>query len=160
MKESYGIPFFYGILTNLYGPADKFDQNHGHVIPSLIRKMYQTKYSGQPFRVWGDGSAKRDFMHVQDAARAVIHGMTRLNGSLNISSGKTVSIRYIVEALVEAADFDGEVIWEVDKPVGVPERSVSNSILESSGFECIHDLRAGIAETWQWFVANAESARL
>jgi GDP-L-fucose synthase len=159
MRDTYGIEFFYGILTNLYGPGDKFDQGHGHVIPSLIRKMYETKYGGQPFRVWGDGSARRDFMHVQDAARAAIHGMASFNGSLNISSGKAVSIRYIVESLVEAAGFDGEVIWEIDKPVGVPERSVSNAILESSGFECVHDLRAGIKETWQWFVAHADSAR-
>ena len=160
LHQSLGMEFFYGVLTNLYGPEDKFDETNGHVIPSLIQKMHKAKHGNEALRVWGDGSAKRDFMHVNDAARAIIHGMPQLKGIANISTGMSVSIKDIVDALVVAADFTGDVVWEVDKPVGVPERSVSNEILRSSGFRCQHDLQKGIRDTWDWFQSNADRARV
>lgn len=160
LQTHHGMDYFYGILTNLYGPEDRFNDMHGHVIPSLIRKMHRSKHQGDIFRVWGDGSATRDFMHVRDAAAAILHGMNQLSGAANISSGETISIRRIVDALTVAADYQGEIIWEKDKPVGVPERSVSAAILKKSGFRCSHSIEDGIRETWDWFEANADKARL
>ncbi|WP_173578804.1 NAD-dependent epimerase/dehydratase family protein [Acetobacter fallax] len=160
LRDNTGLDFFYGILTNLYGPNDRFDDAHGHVIPSLIRKMHRAIHDGDPFKVWGSGVAKRDFMHARDAAAAIIAGMDQLSGVANISSGESVTIRNVVEALVKAAHYKEEIIWEVDKPVGVPDRSVSNEILREIGFRCSYGLDEGIRETWEWFENHILSARL
>lgn len=159
LKAHSGMDFFYGILTNLYGPEDRFDDKHGHVIPSLIKKMHRAKHRGESFRVWGDGSATRDFMYVVDAAAAVVHGMENLSGLANISSGETLSIRKIVEALSRAAEYSGETVWETERPVGIPERSVSADLIRAAGFRCDFSIDEGMRETWNWFEANAAVAR-
>lgn len=159
LRDHAGMDFFYGILTNLYGPDDRFDEAHGHVIPSLIRKMHAAVHGGEVFKVWGNGSARRDFMHARDAAAAILLGMSKMSGAVNISSGDSVTIREIVDALVEAADYKGEIVWEHDKPVGVPDRSVSNELLRQAGFGCRRGLKQGIKETWNWFEKNAGAAR-
>jgi GDP-L-fucose synthase len=159
LRREADIDFFYGLLTNLYGPGDRFDDRFGHVVPSLIVKLNRAKWTGEPFQVWGDGSATRDFMHARDAARAILLGMERISGVANISSGVAVPIRDVVAALVRAARYRETVAWQTDKPVGVPERSVSNAVLRGIGFECAYTLETGIKDTWDWFERNADSVR-
>ncbi len=159
LRREADLDFFYGLLTNLYGPGDRFDDRFGHVIPSLILKLHRAKRTGEPFQVWGDGLATRDFMHARDAARAILLGMQRISGVANVSSGIAVSIRDVVAALVRAAGYEKTVAWQTDKPVGVPERSVSNAVLQDIGFESAYTIETGIKDTWDWFERNAASAR-
>lgn len=159
LKRERGMDFFCGLLTNLYGPEDRFDATYGHVVPSLIRKMHQARHFGEPFKVWGDGSARRDFLHVHDAARLIVRGTREYSGVANVSSGITVSIRDIVAALAKAADYRGEIVWQTDKPVGIPERSVSDAVLRGIGIHGSRSLEAGIQETWDWFEYHFALAR-
>jgi GDP-L-fucose synthase len=159
LHEALGIDYCYGLITNLYGPHDRFDDSDGHVVPSLVRRLHAARREGGEFRVWGDGAARRDFMHARDAARAALVGMREVAGAMNISSGTTAAIREVVAVLVEAADFRGRVVWQANKPVGIAERSVCDRILRGHGFSCAYDLDSGLRETWRWYESHAESAR-
>jgi GDP-L-fucose synthase len=160
LSKEAGMEFLYGLLTNLYGPEDRFDDQNGHVIPSLIKKMDAAKAKGANFAVWGDGAATRDFMYREDAARAIVTAFEAGRGIANICTGRSVSIRETVEALVAAAQFDGKVVWEFDKPVGVPVRSVSDSVLQSLGFTSRVGIEDGMRMTWKWFQQHRESIRV
>ena len=160
LSKELGMEFLYGLLTNLYGPNDRFDEQNGHVIPSLVKRMDAAKAENTDFSVWGDGSATRDFMYMEDAARAILTLFGAGCGVVNISSGQSVSIRDAVDALVAAAGFEGKVVWQLDKPVGVPVRSVSDSVLRSLGFAPRVSIEAGMQLTWDWFQQNRETIRL
>ena len=159
LHEDSGIDFCYGVLTNLYGPHDRFDDRNGHVVPSLIQRLHEARRHGQDFRPWGNGAARRDFMYAHDAAGAVLLGMEQVSGVMNISSGVTATIRDVVEVLVKASRFDGPVAWQTEMPTGIAERSVCNRILRDHGFSCDHDLESGLVETWNWYEAHAKSVR-
>jgi GDP-L-fucose synthase len=159
LHEEAGIDYCYGVLTNLYGPHDRFDDCNGHVIPSLIRRLHESKRTGEVFRAWGDGTARRDFMHAQDAARAALVGMANVTGVMNICSGATTPISEVVAGLVTAEQYRGRVIWQTEMPTGIVERSVSNRILREYGFSCAYSLELGLVETWNWYDANRELAR-
>jgi GDP-L-fucose synthase len=159
LRDVVGLDYCYGVITNLYGPHDRFDDANGHVVPSLIRRLHAANQAGEEFSVWGDGTARRDFMHVHDAARAIRLGMEEVTGVMNVCSGVTSSIRDVVDALVAAADYRGRVVWQADKPVGITDRSVCDDILRAHGFACDFDLPTGLATTWEWYDAHADSAR-
>ncbi len=158
-KEA-GMEFLYGLLTNLYGPEDRFDDQNGHVIPSLIKKTDAAKANGSDFSVWGDGAATRDFMYTQDAARAIMIAFEAGCGIANICSGQSVSIREAVAALVAAARFEGNIVWQLDKPVGVPARTVSDAVLQNLGFKPRVGIEDGMRLTWEWFQQHRESIRV
>jgi GDP-L-fucose synthase len=159
MHSDLGIPFTYGLFTNMYGPNDRFDIENSHVIPSLIRKLHDAKRSGTAFRVWGDGTAKRDFMHVQDAAAAAVLSFLRYDGFINISSGRTASMRDVVNGLLKVAPFDGKVEWDTSAPSGIPERSVSNRKLQELGFKPTYELEAGLVDAYNWYINHLLEAR-
>jgi GDP-L-fucose synthase len=159
LHEVAGIDYCYGLLTNLYGPDDRFDDSNGHVVPSLIRRLHAARRGGGEFSVWGSGTARRDFMHARDAARAALVGMQKVSGVMNICSGTTATIREVASKLVESAGFRGPVVWEADRPVGIVERSVCNRILRAHDFSCVYDLDSGLRETWHWYETHADSAR-
>lgn len=154
LDRETGMDFLYGLITNLYGPEDSFDEQNGHVIPSLVKKMHDSQKSLTNFEVWGDGSATRDFMYIDDAAFAILTAFESISGVANICSGVSISIRSVVEALVEASNFQGKVEWQTDKPVGVPVRSVSDARLRNIGFASRFDIKAGMAKTWDWYTKN------
>jgi GDP-L-fucose synthase len=159
LHEAAGIDYCYGVLTNLYGPNDRFDNWNGHVIPSLIHRLHVALRSGDDLRVWGDGSARRDFMHAQDAARAILVGMHNVTGVMNISSGSTASVREVVEMLVNKVKYRKRIVWQTEMPVGIPERSVCNRVLRGHGFSCTFDLGSGLATTWEWYKRHSQSLR-
>lgn len=160
LRNEAGMDFLYGLLTNLYGPEDRFDDQNGHVIPSLIKKMDVAKTEGTDFPVWGDGSATRDFMFVEDAARAICAAFEARSGVMNICSGESVSIRRAVEAIVDAAGFRGNVLWQSDKPVGVPVRSVCDEALRSIGFARRVGIETGMQRTWDWYQHHRAEIRV
>jgi GDP-L-fucose synthase len=159
LKEVQNVEFCYGIFTNIFGPYDRFDEVKGHVVPSLVAKLYQAKTLDQPLRVWGDGSATRDFISSSFAASAALNLMESEAGIYNVSTGVEVSIRKIVETLVEIACYSGPVIWEADRPVGIERRVVSPAKMISAGVLPNQDLRRELEATWSWYCANRADVR-
>lgn len=160
LSEEVGTDFTYGIFTNLYGENDRFDENNGHVIPSLIVKAHEALMHHQVLNVWGDGSAKRDFLHAYDAARAVLlclEGDSQ-NSLINISSAEGTSIRRVAEVLTEIAGIKG-VYFDDEKPVGIPSRIVNNQRLLNLGFSPSISINEGLVRSYQWYVSNLENIR-
>ncbi|MGE8411564.1 MAG: GDP-L-fucose synthase family protein [Pseudomonas sp.] len=155
-EESYGLEWAYVVSCNLFGPRDKFDTEFGHVVPSLIKKFYDAKQSGENVVVWGDGSAQRDFMYVKDTARVGLSIMNGLTGASNIGSGIVYRIRDIVEMIAEIAGMQDKVVWDAEKPNGQDYRAYDLTNINSIGFQCKYSIRQGLEETWNWYSHQAE----
>lgn len=160
LKETKGIDFTYGVFTNLYGENDRFNDNSGHVIPSLIMKAHTAKLESKPFMVWGDGSAERDFLHFDDAASAVLACMEKLSTPelVNISSGNITTIKQLSELICRFAGID-EIEYQIDKPVGIKSRVVSNTRLKGLGFSQRITLEAGIQRLYNWYSESVAGVR-
>jgi GDP-L-fucose synthase len=160
LSEEIGLYFTYGIFTNLYGQNDRFDIENGHVIPSLIAKSYISAQSGNALDVWGDGNAERDFLHAEDAARAILICLDQNKESciINISSGFGVTIRHLAETIANIAGIS-QLIFSTDKPVGIPRRVVDNSQLTHLGFTQSIPIEKGLALTYEWYVSNTNNIR-
>jgi GDP-L-fucose synthase len=150
-EESYDINWAYVISCNLFGPHDKFDTENGHVIPSLIKKFYDAKNNKSKVIVWGNGSAKRDFMYVKDAAEALFQVMLNLKGPVNLGSGEIYSISDIVNLLSEITDLGSNIEWDITKPNGQDYRAYDLTKLHSIGFKCKHSFKTALTETWRWY---------
>jgi GDP-L-fucose synthase len=157
-EESYGIDWAYVVSCNLFGPRDRFDAENGHVVPSLIKRFHEAKRSGTHVTVWGDGSARRDFMYVKDAARVSVAIMENLKGPVNIGSGNVYTIRDIVEMITEIAGMQGRVEWDRNKPNGREYLGYDLSKIRSIGFACQYPIRKALEETWEWYGIQAGRA--
>ncbi len=146
----HGLRFAYPILTNIYGPEDRFDQIYGHVVPSLVAKFHAAKQSGGSVQVWGTGRAERDFLYGEDAAHALVRIAKDIEGPVNVATGKTVRIADVVELLAQHSGVDN-VQWDATKPDGQLERSYDVSRLASIGFEARTSIAAGLAQTYDWY---------
>jgi GDP-L-fucose synthase len=159
-KTQYGLDFAYLILTNLYGPNDKFDEIYGHVVPSLISRFCRAVNAATPkVTCWGDGSPTRDFLYAEDAANAFLVAAAQGNGAMNVATGQSVPIRTLVDTIVRHTGFAGEVEWDVTKPLGQKERSYDINRITSSGWKPNYSLDQGIKATVDWFVANSDKLR-
>ncbi len=153
-QQSYGLEYCYIVSGNLYGPGDKFNVETGHVLPSLIKKFAFAKDCGGLVDIWGDGSAKRDFLYSKDLARIVQTLMSEdlKPGPINIGSGETVSIRGLVENLCMISGVSADrVRWDTSKPTGRLECYSDLSRLNALGFTPQYDIWTGLRETWDWF---------
>lgn len=157
-QAQYGMSFTYPIVTNLFGQHDRFDETHGHVIPSLISKFHRAAQEGGAVTVWGTGKAKRDFLYSKDAARAIVLAGEKAEGPINIVSGSTVPIRSVVEALARISGVDN-VAWDASKPDGQLDRSFDIATLKSLGFTPSYSLDQGLEETYRWYAANFPNVR-
>ncbi|MCL0037597.1 GDP-L-fucose synthase, partial [Thermodesulfovibrionales bacterium] len=155
-REQYGFNSIFLIPVNLYGPRDDFDLGTSHVIPALIRKCVEAKGQGEDkIVVWGDGSPTREFLYVEDAARAILLAAERYNKSapVNIGAGFEISIKDLVELIAELTDFEGEIVWDTSKPNGQPRRRLDISrAKEEFGFEAVVDLKTGLKKTICWYL--------
>ena len=158
-REQWGLEFAYCISTNLFGPHDRFDERHGHVIPSLISKFHRAVAAGECVTVWGSGTPTRDFLYVADAARALQHIGEAGSGPINLASGHAVSIRTVAELIADVAGYRGEILWDRTKPDGQLRRAYDVSRLRALGVGPGSTLRDALSETYAWFVANIEAAR-
>lgn len=150
-EESYDLNWSYIVSCNLFGPRDKFDTVNGHVVPSLIKKFYDAKLVGGEVIVWGDGSARRDFLYVKDAAAAAVAIMEHGKGPINIGSSSVYSIREIVEIIANIAEMQDAVIWDASKPNGQDFRSYDLGKLDKIGFKPQFSIEEGLRETWNWY---------
>jgi GDP-L-fucose synthase len=154
--ETYGMNYAFVISCNLFGPKDKFDPINGHVVPALIYKFYEAKQNNGFVSVWGDGSAKRDFMFVEDAARVLHHIAEQHSGPINIGSGTVFSIREIVDSLGRITGLGDRVRWDASMPNGQSYRGYDLQKIQSSGFKCRDDINSGLEKTWKWYCENAK----
>jgi len=158
-RAQYGLNSIYLLPVNLYGPRDNFDPLSSHVIPALIRKIhYAIKNKSKEIEVWGDGSSTREFLHVKDAARAIVLATKKYNKSnpLNIGSGKEISIKELVEMVAKKMDYEGKIRWNTTKPNGQPRRLLDVSkAYKKIGFKAKIPFEQGLSETIEWYLQHA-----
>jgi GDP-L-fucose synthase len=154
-RQQYGFNAIYLLPVNLYGPGDNIDLNNSHVIPALIRKCVDARESGAPsIEVWGTGTPTREFLYVEDAARAIVLAAERYNGAdpVNVGSSEEISIKELTELIVELTGFNGQVVWNRSKPDGQPRRKLNvDRALNEFGFKSSTPFRKGLQETIRWY---------
>jgi len=158
-RESYKMPYALVVSCNLYGPHDRFNIETGHVVPSLVRKFYEASQSGQNISVWGDGSAQRDFLYVDDVARALELIMQNADGPINLGSHAIHSIREAVDILAAHTKQQDKIVWDASKPNGQPFRAYDLSKLDRLGYRAAYTLERGLKETYDWYANNHQAAR-
>lgn len=157
-RQQYGLNTIYLLPVNLYGPEDNFDPDSSHVIPSLIKKVFEAKDKGERRIVaWGTGKASREFLYVEDAAEGIVLATERYNGAapINLGTGFEISIKELAGLICELASFDGEIDWDISKPDGQPRRCFDASKAKQEfGFEAKTTLQEGLKRTIAWYAAN------
>ncbi len=159
-RQQYGFNGIYLLPVNLYGPEDNFDPRSSHVIPALIRKVHEAQQRGEKeLPVWGDGSPTREFLYSTDAARGIVMATQKYNepAPVNLGTNHEVKIKDLVETICELMDFQGEIVWQTDKPNGQPRRCLDTQrAKEKFGFVAETDFRQGLKNTIDWYRQNAE----
>ena len=161
-NAQYGTNFISVMPTNLYGPNDNFSLTDSHVLPALIRKIYEAKINGDAsLALWGSGSAQREFLHVDDLADAAVYLINNYDGSeiVNIGTGADLSIKELAEKIKGILEYTGEITWDITKPDGTPRKLLDVSRLQGLGWAATINLDAGLKETIVWFIKNYESLR-
>ncbi|MFT7485773.1 MAG: GDP-L-fucose synthase [Candidatus Paceibacteria bacterium] len=158
--KQYGFQGISLMPTNLYGPGDNFDLETSHVLPAMIRKFHDAKESGAPtVTLWGSGTPKREFLHVEDLADASVFLMENYDSPeiINVGTGKDISIADLASLIRETVGYRGDVVYDATKPDGTPRKWLDTSKLTALGWEPKTGLREGIASTLAWYVNNVES---
>jgi GDP-L-fucose synthase len=157
-REQYGFNGVFLLPVNLYGPGDNFSEESSHVIPALIKKCVDAKRRGDPsINVWGTGKATREFLYVEEAARAIVTAAEKYNGPepVNIGAHFEISIKDLVELIVRLTGYKGVVIWDTTKPDGQPRRKLDTSRAKKLfGFEAKVKLEAGLKKTIRWYLQH------
>ncbi len=150
--------------TNLYGPEDNFDLETSHVLPALLRKCHEAKVAGESeLSIWGSGTPKREFLHVDDLADACVYLMksknaSDLDGHVNIGTGEDLSIRELAELIQKVVGFEGKLSFDTSMPDGTPRKLLNVDKMNALGWRACRDLEQGIADTYQWYL-NSLTAR-
>jgi len=162
-RQQYGLNAIYLIPANLYGPRDNFDYESSHVIPALIRKFVEARDSGSsPVEVWGTGEVSREFLYVEDCARAIALALELYDDPepVNIATSNEIKIKDLVELIRMTVGYEGEIVWDTSRPDGQPKRRLDTSrARQRFGFEAQVPLEEGIRRTVEWFEENQTVAR-
>jgi GDP-L-fucose synthase len=154
-RQQYGFNAIYLLQVNLYGPGDNFNPEYSHVIPALIRKVFDAKAKGEKKIVaWGSGRATREFLYVEDAAEGIVLATEKYNKPepVNLGAGFEISIKDLAELICELAGFHGRIEWDTSKPDGQPRRRLDTSRAEKEfGFRARTDFRQGLKKTIEWY---------
>lgn len=155
-RHEYGRRWISAMPTNLYGPGDNFDLATSHVLPATIRKFHEAKLAGTPVVMWGTGAPRREFMHTDDAAAAVLHLLREYDddSTINIGTGEDVTIAELAATVADVVGFTGDVTWDTARPDGTPRKLLDVSRLRALGWEPQVALREGIRDTYAWYVAH------
>ncbi|GAA5034008.1 GDP-L-fucose synthase family protein [Microbacterium fluvii] len=162
VRRQDGLPWISAMPTNLYGPNDNFSPLGSHVLPALIRRYDEAAASAAPSVTnWGTGTPRREFLHADDLADALLHLLEHYDGPehVNVGTGSDATIREIAEAVAEVVGFEGETQWDTSKPDGTPQKLLDVSKLADSGWRSTIDLREGLDRTVAWYRDNAGSMR-
>jgi GDP-L-fucose synthase len=153
--REYGRNFISAMPTNLYGPGDNFDLNSSHVLPALLRKVHEAKQAGaSEVVVWGTGTPRREFLHVEDLASACRFLIENYDAPeiVNVGFGDDVSIRELAELICEVVGFGGQLVFDSTKPDGTPRKLLDSSKLHAMGWRPRIALREGIGQTYRWYL--------
>jgi GDP-L-fucose synthase len=156
-RAQYGLNAISLMPTNLYGPGDNFDLQSSHVLPALIRKTHEALRAGaKEIVVWGSGTPRREFLHVDDLADAAVFLMRAYDAGeiINVGTGVDVTIRELAEMIGRAAGFTGSIVFDSSKPDGTPRKLLDIGRLTALGWKAKVALDDGIAETWRWYAAQ------
>ncbi|MCW3998727.1 MAG: GDP-L-fucose synthase [Candidatus Bathyarchaeota archaeon] len=157
-RRQYGMNIIYLLPVNLYGPKDNFNPDSSHVIPALIKKFVDAKVNDEKkVIVWGTGNASREFLYVEDAAEGIISAAEKYDKPepVNIGAGREITIKSLVDLVVELTGFKGQVIWDASKPDGQPRRCLDVTRAKSEfGFEAKTDFVEGLKKTIEWYIAR------
>ena len=159
-RKQYGFNAISVMPTNLYGPGDNFDLNNSHVLPALVRKFHEAKENGEGnVQVWGTGSPRREFLHVDDLADACVYLMRNYDSAeiINIGWGKDISIAELAEIVREIVGFEGDIEFDRSKPDGTPRKLLDTSRLTDLGWRPSIPLKQGIVDTYHWYRSPAIS---
>jgi GDP-L-fucose synthase len=155
-RRQYGRDYISAMPTNLYGPGDNFDLLTAHVVPALIRKAHEAKKHGlKELVVWGSGTPRREFLHVDDCADALVHLLKVYSEMehINVGSGEDVAILELANIVADVVGIDGRVVLDKTKPDGTPRKLMSGDKLAALGWRPNRELKTGIFETYQWFLS-------
>jgi GDP-L-fucose synthase len=161
-RRQYGFNAIVLVPTNLYGPGDNFDLQNAHVLPALIRRFHEAKLRGDGEQVvWGTGTPRREFLHVDDLASAVVHLMRTYDDEkpVNLGCGADITIRELAEMVADVTGFKGRLRFDTSRPDGTPRKLLDVGRLTALGWRPRIGLEEGIRSTYAWFVANEAEAR-
>jgi GDP-L-fucose synthase len=156
-RRQHGVDAISLMPTNLYGPNDNYDPVGSHVMAALIRKVHEAKVTGAPtVEVWGTGTPRREFLHVDDLADATVVAMQRYTGEehVNVGCGEDVSIRELAELICEVVGYEGELAFDPSKPDGMPRKLLDVTRLRELGWAPRIALRDGVAQAYRWYVEH------
>lgn len=171
-NRQHGTDYRSVMPTNLYGPGDNFHLNNAHVLPALMRRLHEAALDGVgEVRIWGSGTPRREFLHVDDMAEACLFvfnlnaGVYRANTSpmrshINVGSGVELSIRDLAELLARITGFSGNIAFDLSKPDGPPRKLLDVSLLKNMGWTAKIPIEQGVRDTYDWFLSNADSLRV
>lgn len=161
-RKQYGCNFISVMPTNLYGINDNFSLIGSHVLPAMIRKFYEAKMNGiGTVELWGDGTPKREFLHVDDLAQALIFIMENYNDPMhiNVGAGEDVPIKFLAKMIADIIGYKGEIFWNLEYPNGTPRKLMDSSRINELGWSPKISIEKGIKDTYEWFIENYETIR-
>jgi len=160
-RRQHGADFISAMPTNLYGPGDNFDLDSSHVIPALIRKAHEAKVNGKAMIVWGSGTPKREFLHVDDCADACVFLLKRYSDEehVNVGSGSDISIAELARLICDVVGYRGSITHDRTKPDGTPRKLMDTSKLEMLGWVPTIGLEEGVASVYRWFLEALPASR-
>jgi GDP-L-fucose synthase len=156
-RRQFGASWISAMPTNLYGPGDNFDLETSHVLPALVRRFHEARRAGAGHvTLWGSGSPRREFLHVDDLASACVRLLETYDGDepVNVGCGEDLTIRELAETVAEVTGFTGEIRWDTSKPDGTPRKLLDVSRLTGLGWKPSIALRDGIAGTYRWWLSE------
>lgn len=162
-RRQYGCDYISLMPTNLYGPGDNFDLEKSHVLPALMRKAHEARLAGRStLPVWGSGRPRREFLHVDDLADAVVHLLRVYSDEapINIGTGEDIAIADLARLVCTVTGFEGEIAFDLSKPDGTPRKLLDVSRLSATGWQAPTPLVDGVAATYRWFCDNLADARV
>ena len=159
-RAQYGVMFHSAMPTNLYGPGDNYHPENSHVVPGLIRRFHEAKLEqAEQVVMWGTGSPRREFLHVDDLANAALHLATLDDPPdwVNVGTGTDISIRELAEMIADIIGYQGEIVHDLSKPDGTPVKRTDTTRLQSTGWQASQSLREGLGKTYDCFLQERES---
>ena len=160
-RKEYGRQWISAMPTNLYGPGDNFDLQTSHVLPATIRKFVNAVENGTPVvEMWGTGTPRREFLHVDDLANACLHLLENYNEDLciNVGTGTDIEIRELAQMVSQIVGFQGKIEWNASKPDGMPRKLLDVTRIKNTGWQPVISLQDGLEQVYEWFKTNVHNS--